>query len=49
MTSDAADTNIHPITVISMPGAKGMIKATSCLIDKCCTGSGMIATKFVKI
>jgi hypothetical protein len=28
MTSDASDTNIHHITVISMPGANGMIKAT---------------------
>ncbi len=49
MTSDAANTNIHPITVISMPGTNVTIKATSCLIDQCCTGSGMIASKFVKI
>ncbi len=49
MTSDAVDTNIHPITVMSMPGAKGTNKATSCLIDQCCTGSGMIACKFIKI
>jgi hypothetical protein len=33
MTSDASDTHIHPITVISMPGANGTIEATSCLID----------------
>ena len=49
MMSDTADTDIHPITVMSMPGAKGTIIATSCLIDQCCTGSGMIASKFVKI
>ncbi len=49
LTSDAADTNIHLITVISMPGTNGMIRATSCLINQCCTGSGMIASKFVKI
>jgi hypothetical protein len=49
MTSDALDTDIHPITVISMPNANGTIKATSCLIDQCCTGSGMIASKLVKI
>jgi hypothetical protein len=49
MTSDASDTDIHPITVISMPGANGTIKATLCLIDQCCTGSGMIASKFAKI
>jgi hypothetical protein len=33
MTSDAADTGIHPITGISMPGTNGTITATSCLID----------------
>jgi hypothetical protein len=49
MTSDAADTDIHPITVISMPGTNGTIKSTSCLIDQCCTGPGMMASKFVKI
>jgi hypothetical protein len=49
MASDDSDTNIHPITVISMPGANGAIKATLCLIEQCCTGSGMIASKFVKI
>ncbi len=49
MPSDAAGTDIHPITVISMPGKNGRIKATSCLIDQCCTGSGMIASKFVEI
>ena len=49
MTSDAADTDIHPITIISMPSTKGTIKATSCLINQCCTGSGMIASKFVEI
>jgi hypothetical protein len=49
MISDASDTNIHPITVISMPGANDTTKATLCLINQCCTGSGMIASKFVKI
>ncbi len=49
MTSDALDTDIHPFTVISMPGTNRMIKATSCLIDQCCTGSGMIASKFIEI
>jgi hypothetical protein len=48
MTSDASDTNIQPITVISMP-IKGTIKATSCPIDQCCTGSGMIAGKLVNM
>jgi hypothetical protein len=48
MMSDTAATDIHPITIISMPGAKGTIKATSCLIDQCCTGSGMIASKFIE-
>ncbi len=37
MTSDAADTDIHLITVISMPGTNGTTKATSYLIDHCCT------------
>jgi hypothetical protein len=49
MTSDASDTDIHPITVISMPGANETIKATLCLIDQCCTVSGMIVRKFAKI
>jgi hypothetical protein len=49
ITSDASDTNIHPITAISMPVANGTIRATSCLIDQCCTGSGMIVSKFVEI
>ncbi len=49
MTSDAADTDIPPIAVISMPGTNGMIKAASFLIDQCCTGSGVIASKFLKI
>jgi hypothetical protein len=50
-TSDASDMDIHPITVtvISTPGVNGTIKATLCLIDQCCTGSGMITSKFVKI
>jgi hypothetical protein len=49
MTSHASDTKIRPIGVISMLSANGMIKATSCLIDQCCTGSGMIASKFVNM
>jgi hypothetical protein len=49
MTSDASDTNIHPITVISMLCTNGTIKATSCLIDQCCTGSGTIASRFLEI
>ncbi len=49
MTSDDSDTDIHPIMVISMPGANETMKATSCFLDQCCTGSGMIASKLVKI
>jgi hypothetical protein len=49
MTSDTLHTNIYPITVISMPNENVTTKTTSCLIDQCCTGSGMIASIFVKI
>jgi hypothetical protein len=42
-------TQVHPITVISMPGKDNVAKATTCLIDQCCTGSGMIASAFARI
>ncbi len=42
-------TQVHPITVISMPGKDKVTKATTCLIDQCCTGSGMITSAFAKI
>ncbi len=41
-------TQVHPITVISMPGKDKVTKATTCLIDQCCTGSGMITSAFPK-
>jgi hypothetical protein len=42
-------TQVHPITVISMPGKNKVTKATTCLIDQCCTGSGMITSAFARI
>jgi hypothetical protein len=42
-------TQIHSITVISMPGKDKVTKATTCLVDQCCTGSGMITSAFMKI
>jgi hypothetical protein len=49
MTSNASDTDIHPITVISMSSVNRTIKASLCLIDQCYTGSSMIASKFIEI
>ncbi len=48
MTSQVG-TQLHPITVISMPGKDKVTKATTCLIDQCCTGSSMITSAFAKI
>ncbi len=42
-------TQVHPITVISMPGKDKIFKTTICLSDQCCTGSGMITSAFAKI
>jgi hypothetical protein len=42
-------TQVHPITVISMPGKDKVTKATTCLVDQCCTGSSMITSAFAKI
>jgi hypothetical protein len=42
-------TQVHPFTVISMPGKDKVTKATTCLVDQCCTGSGMITSAFAKI
>jgi hypothetical protein len=42
-------TQVHPITVISMSEKVKVTKATTCLIDQCCTGSGMITSAFAKI
>ncbi len=48
MTSQVGTQN-HPITVISMPGKDKVTKATTCLVDQCCTGSGIITSAFPKI
>jgi hypothetical protein len=32
-----------------MPGKDKVTKATTCLVDQCCTGSGMITSAFAKI
>ncbi len=45
MTSQVG-TQVH---VISMPGKVKVTKATTCLVDQCCTGSGMITSAFAKI
>ncbi len=44
-----AGSQLHPITIISMPGKDTVTRATTCLIDQCCTGSGMITSAFAKI
>jgi hypothetical protein len=48
MTSQVG-TQVHPITVISMPGKNKVTKATTCLINQCCTGSGIITSAFTRI
>ncbi len=42
-------TQVHLITVISMPGKDKVTKATTCLIDQCCTGFGIITSAFARI
>ncbi len=49
MKTSQVGTQVHPITVISLPGKDKVTKATTCLIDQCCTGSGMITSAFEKI
>jgi hypothetical protein len=49
MMTSQVGTQVHPVAVISMPGKDKIFKTTTCLIDQCCTGSGMITSAFAKI
>jgi hypothetical protein len=49
MASGVNASDIHPITVIAMPGADKVIEATIWLFDQCCTGAGVISSEFAKV